>query len=187
MRYFGLFWIEERIGEVAYPLQLPESTRIHPVFHISVLKKCVGEPTQQIIPSALIADDSGPILQPAIIIAFWEMYKKGKRQPQLLIQWQFLLKEDAIWEEFELFKQLYPDFDLEDKVNFKGGDYDMVMKKLRAKNVDTSDVHMAANPEVVLTNKPKARTLRRSLRTRKEPRWLRDTIHKAPNDMNGVM
>ncbi|WVZ06680.1 hypothetical protein V8G54_020026 [Vigna mungo] len=42
-RYFGPFQIIQKVGEVAYKLQLPETVRIHPVFHVSQLKKVTGE------------------------------------------------------------------------------------------------------------------------------------------------
>nr|XP_009593886.1 uncharacterized protein LOC104090486 [Nicotiana tomentosiformis] len=52
-RYFGPFKVLKQIGEVAYTLDLPEVARIHPVFHISMLKKCTGNPNQQITPLEL--------------------------------------------------------------------------------------------------------------------------------------
>nr|GEV54308.1 hypothetical protein [Tanacetum cinerariifolium] len=42
-KYYGPFKVAERIKEVAYRLELPNSSQIHSVFHISQLKKCHGK------------------------------------------------------------------------------------------------------------------------------------------------
>ena len=45
-RYIGPFRILERIGPVAYRLELPsELSRIHNVFHVSMLKKYISDPS----------------------------------------------------------------------------------------------------------------------------------------------
>ncbi|WMV42349.1 hypothetical protein MTR67_035734 [Solanum verrucosum] len=53
-RYIGPYRISKRIGNVAYELELPlQLTAVHPVFHISMLKKCIGDPSL-IIPTERI-------------------------------------------------------------------------------------------------------------------------------------
>ncbi|WMV46596.1 hypothetical protein MTR67_039981 [Solanum verrucosum] len=45
-RYLGPYQILRHVGKVAYELDLPtELASVHPAFHVSMLKKCVGDPT----------------------------------------------------------------------------------------------------------------------------------------------
>ncbi|WMV54302.1 hypothetical protein MTR67_047687 [Solanum verrucosum] len=53
-QYIGPYRIAKRVGNVAYELELPqELAAVHLVFHISMLKKCMDDPSL-IIPTKYI-------------------------------------------------------------------------------------------------------------------------------------
>ncbi|WMV46965.1 hypothetical protein MTR67_040350 [Solanum verrucosum] len=46
LRYIRPYRIYKRIGNVTYELELPqELAAVHPIFHVSMLKKCMGDPS----------------------------------------------------------------------------------------------------------------------------------------------
>lgn len=52
-RYFGPYQVLKSIGPVTYRLELPESAKIRSIFHISMLKRCVGTSDQHVTPMHL--------------------------------------------------------------------------------------------------------------------------------------
>nr|KYP36855.1 Retrotransposable element Tf2 [Cajanus cajan] len=64
LRYFGPFAVIDKIGKVAYKLQLPASTKIHPVFHVSQLKLCRGSHDRPYVPLPICDSEIPPLIQP---------------------------------------------------------------------------------------------------------------------------
>ena len=53
-RYIGPIEIRSRVGEMMYRLVLPpELSRIHPVFHVSILRKYIADPSLVLQPQAV--------------------------------------------------------------------------------------------------------------------------------------
>ena len=67
-KYYGPYKVLQKIGTMAYKLELPAASRLHPVFHVSCLKKVIGDklPVQTILPEL---DEEGKIiLEPEAVI-----------------------------------------------------------------------------------------------------------------------
>ena len=44
-RYIGPYEVLQRVGNVAYEMKVPNDlASVHPVFYVSMLKKCLGDP-----------------------------------------------------------------------------------------------------------------------------------------------
>ena len=92
-RFFGPYKILERIGKVAYKLQLPIGAKIHPVFHVSQLKKHIGPAQgQSHLP---LLDDSGSIVKEPLSILDRRLVKRhGQAATEVLVLWQNTFPED---------------------------------------------------------------------------------------------
>ncbi|VFQ96036.1 unnamed protein product [Cuscuta campestris] len=117
LRYYGPFEILERIGEVAYRLKLLPSSRIHPVFHVAVLKPYKG-PSADITPLQLPEELEGGRVpsRPVSIHASRRVLHAGHPVDQVLVRWSDGSLDDATWEQADQIRRQFPELDLEDKV-----------------------------------------------------------------------
>ncbi|KAM1006685.1 hypothetical protein FF1_003351 [Malus domestica] len=104
-RFYGLYVVEARVGKVAYKLQLPADCKLHPVFHVSCLKKHLGDKVLTTTTLPLVTNDglSQPIL---VAVLQRRMYKKGNGAGVQLLK----CREDFTWEDFEDFTAKFPTF-----------------------------------------------------------------------------
>ncbi|RDX72804.1 hypothetical protein CR513_47663, partial [Mucuna pruriens] len=70
--YYGPYKILQRIGSVAYKLELPEHARIHPVFHVCLLKKALAKSlVAQPLPPALTEEwELQPLLEDVLAVRY---------------------------------------------------------------------------------------------------------------------
>lgn len=113
-KFYGPYPIIQRIDKVAYKLKLPEGARIHPVLHVSLLKKSLGDHSNADSDLPPITEEGAIILKPARILDTRWVKQGATFVEESLVQWRRLPKEDATWEKTEDLKQQFPSMDLED-------------------------------------------------------------------------
>lgn len=96
-RYFGPLEILACIVRVAYKLRLLPSARIHDVFHVSQLRKAIGNREAFTQLPATLTDDMEVLLQPGQV----EGVRDGVMVREVLIRWKDLPMYEATWENLE--------------------------------------------------------------------------------------
>ncbi|KAK2389125.1 hypothetical protein QL285_062745 [Trifolium repens] len=123
-RYYGPYPIVERVGAVAYKLKLPEGSKVHPVFHVSLLKKAVGEYQDDEELPDMLEGEQIEIYEPENVLASRKVQQKGESIQQFLIKWKGKTAEEATWEEAIMLKSQFPKFSLEEKAEEEEGGID---------------------------------------------------------------
>ena len=145
-RYIGPYQVLKKVGAVAYRLELPEEmSDIHPVFHVSQLRRCLRVPEAEHVPAETI--DLQPDLRyQEIPVRILDTVTRRTRNSEVRIcrvQWSrhgveeaTREREDALKKEFSHLFRSQPN--LEDEIHFKWGRFVTSRKihqvKSRAKN-----------------------------------------------------
>ena len=119
-RYIGPFEIVERVGPVAYRLDLPEEvSRVHNVIHISMLRKYIPDPSHVLeAPEIELRDDLSYEEQPVQILGREEKELRNKTISLVKVLWRNHLVEEATWEREEQMRSQYPHFFQHTGTNF---------------------------------------------------------------------
>ncbi|KAD4586089.1 hypothetical protein E3N88_23690 [Mikania micrantha] len=109
-RYVGPFKILERIGSVAYRLELPpELNNIHDVFHVSSLKKCLLEESLAVPLEEIQIDEKLQFTEkPAEVMDRTVKKLKRSRIPIVKVRWNSKRGPEFTWEREDRMMEKYP-------------------------------------------------------------------------------
>lgn len=107
-RFYRPFTILKKIGSVAYELDLPPPSRIHPICHVSQLKPKLGSKVAAITMLPPVDAEGIIQLEPVEVLARRSSPKNNKPFIELLVRWAGQSAEDATWEAFHVLKDAYP-------------------------------------------------------------------------------
>ncbi|GKF10064.1 hypothetical protein Tco_0047990 [Tanacetum coccineum] len=108
--YVSPFKVIERVGTVAYKLELPQQlSRVHNTFHVSNLKKRLSDESLVIPLEELRVDDKLHFVEEPIKVVDREI-KQLKRShiPIIKVRWNSKRDPEFTWEHEDQFKQKYP-------------------------------------------------------------------------------
>ncbi|XP_052288656.1 uncharacterized protein LOC127899339 [Citrus sinensis] len=109
-RFIGPFEILERIGPVAYRIALPPSlSRLHNVFHVSVLRKYIADPLHVLDYQPIqINEDMSYEEQPIEIVDRDEQVLRNRVIPLVKVRWMNHSIKEATWEREAEMLEKYP-------------------------------------------------------------------------------
>ncbi|GJR39224.1 hypothetical protein Tco_1214908 [Tanacetum coccineum] len=100
----------EKVGSVAYKLELPEElSRVHNIFYVSNLKKCHADEPLAVLLDGLQFDDKLQFIEELVEIMDREV-KRLKRShiPLVKVRWNSRRGPEFTWEREDQFRKKYP-------------------------------------------------------------------------------
>ena len=109
-RYIGPFEIIERIGPVAYKLNLPqELSAIHDTFHVLKLKRCLSDETQVLpLEDLQVFEQLHFVEKPLEIMDRKVKQLRHSRIPIVKVHWSSKNGPEYTWEREDFMKNKYP-------------------------------------------------------------------------------
>jgi hypothetical protein len=108
-KYFGPYKVLAKYVSVAYKLEMPSTSEVHSVFHVSQLKSYIPDHTPVFteLPTQLQLDIAD--LEPEEILDRRLVKKGNKSYLQVLIKWSTLKADMATWEAYDVVRQRFSD------------------------------------------------------------------------------
>ena len=94
-RFYKPYKVTQSVREVAYKLELPPRSQVHNIFHVSFLKKALGQQVTTVVELPPIDDEGHLVLHPDAILDTRERHLRSKVLKEFLIRWRNFPGEDA--------------------------------------------------------------------------------------------
>ena len=109
-KFIGPYPILERIGEVAYRLELPaDLDKVHNVFHVSQLRRYISDPSHILNPETIEIDETMTYEETPVKILDSKIRKTRNREvKQVKVLWSNNRVEEATWETEDSMRAKYP-------------------------------------------------------------------------------
>ena len=109
-RFIGPFDILERIGTVAYRLELPPSmSGVHEAFHVSMLRRYTPDPAHVVDWGQIGIDTDGTFGEgPVCIVDSRDRVLRRKTARLVSVLWQHYGVEESTWEREDTMRATYP-------------------------------------------------------------------------------
>ncbi|GJT80028.1 putative reverse transcriptase domain-containing protein [Tanacetum coccineum] len=110
LRYVGPFKVLEKVGSIAYKLELPkELSRVHNTFHVSDLKKFYADEPLAVLLDGLHFDEKRQFIEEPVEIMDREVKRlKRSRLPIIKVRWNSRRGPEFTWERKDQFWKKYP-------------------------------------------------------------------------------
>lgn len=104
-RYYGPFQVIDKVNDVAYRLQLSDHSTVHPVFHVSQLRRVLLQGTN--VQKELPVTSDPPAVPVAILKHRWKK-KQGAMVEQVLVRWSNSAAVANSWEDMIELQARFP-------------------------------------------------------------------------------
>ena len=110
LRYIRPFEILERVVMVAYRLALPPNmSQVHPVFHVSMLRKYISDPSLVLQPQSVELNENLTFEGETVAIVDYQVRQlRSKVIPMVKVLWTSNSVEEHTWETEAEMRAMYP-------------------------------------------------------------------------------
>jgi hypothetical protein len=95
----------KHVGQVTYRLAFPSHSKLHPIFHVSCLKKVIGAKCQIQTNLPELVEEGSIWLQSDAVLDQREHCLRQRTIKEVLVQWKDTTPTDATWEPTTILQQ----------------------------------------------------------------------------------